>query len=53
MCAQHEENIEHFMNCRANGKVSCETNWTEIYGNNVENQVKVAKEIKERTVHKK
>ena len=48
MCGKYEENIEHFMTCRAYGKVSLEINWREIYGNNVLNQVQVAKEIKRR-----
>jgi hypothetical protein len=48
MCGKYEENIEHFMTCRSYGTVSLEINWREIYGNNVLNQVQVAKEIKRR-----
>ena len=43
MCSLTEENIEHFMTCRAYGKVAWEVNWKLIFENNVEQQNKVAK----------
>ena len=48
MCEMLEENIEHFMSCEAYGKTSWEIDWKEIFGNNVQNQNTVAKEVKRR-----
>ena len=46
MCEKYEENLEHFMTCRAYGKETFETNWTEVFGNIVVNQNTVAKETR-------
>ena len=46
VCQVLEESFEYFMNCTAYGKSSCETNLTEIFGNDVHQQNIIAKEIK-------
>ena len=48
MCSMSEESFEHSMSCKTYGKVSCEIGWKEIFLNNVENQILVAKEVKRR-----
>ena len=48
MCKVLEESFEHFMNCKAYGKSSCETNLTEIFGNDVYQQNIIAREIQRR-----
>ena len=48
MCEMLEENIEHFMSCESYGKTSWEIDWKEIFGNIVQNQNTVAKEVKRR-----
>ena len=53
MCEKYEENMDHFMTCRAYGKEPLETNWTEVFGNIVVNQNIVAKEIKRRQFMRK
>ena len=53
MCEKYEDNIEHFMTCRAYGKELFETNWTEVFGNSVVNKNVAGKEIKRRQFMKK
>ena len=48
MCSLVEENIDHFMTCRAYGKEALEINWKLIYQNNVKNLNIIAKEVKRR-----
>ena len=48
MCKVLEESFEHFMNCKAYGKSSIETNLTEIFENDVYQQNIIARDIQRR-----
>ena len=48
MCKVLEDSFEHFMNCKTYGKLSCETNLTEIFGNYVHQLNIIAREIQKR-----
>ena len=41
-------NLKNLMTCRAYENVAWEVNWKDIFENNVENQIIVAKEVKRR-----
>ena len=48
MCSLSEEIFEHLMTCKAYGKVIWEVHWKNIFVNNMENQIIVAKEVNRR-----
>ena len=48
MCKLSDENIKHFMSCKAYGMDSLDIDWKLIYENEPETQFKIAEEIKRR-----
>ena len=46
LCEKKEENINHFMECVEYGEPIETTTWKEVYENNAETQIKIAKEVK-------
>ena len=48
MCEMSGETIDNFLTCRAYGKITLKIDWKEIFLDNVENQITVAKEVKRR-----
>ena len=48
-----EENLKHLMTCSAYGNNPLNIHWSEIFGNDVDKQVTIAKDIKRRQYLKK
>ena len=48
MCKLWEENFKHFMTCSAYGNNPLVIHWSEIFGNDADKQVTIAKDIKRR-----
>ena len=48
LCEKKEENINHLMECVEYGEPIEMSIWKEVYENNTETQIKIAKEVKSR-----
>ena len=53
ICEMSGETIDTFLTCRAYGKTTRKIDWKEIFLDNVENQITVAKEVKRRLYFRK
>ena len=48
MCKLSDETMDDFVNCSAHGNNTCETRWSDIFENDIDEQNKIAIEIKRR-----